>query len=143
MLYAYVLRNKRIVLSSAFILSFLLSLVQAEGGADNGVTVMDSDFDSDYEVEQEIFVDEREFDYEEVVGEETRHNIVPFRKYPGVYVIDLNGVLYALDADNGDILWAQKVSDKVMKVKDTKDVPRGFHTYGNSTSVQRIYLFPF
>lgn len=143
MIYAYISRNKRVVLSGAFLLSFLLSLAHADNGIDNGLIDDNGEFGNAYEVDNDVFVDEKEYDYEEVVGEETKHNIVPFHKYPGVYVLDLNGILYALDADNGEILWAHQVSDKMINVKDTNDIPRGYQAYGNSTSMQRIILFSF
>ena len=143
MLYAYISKNKRVVLSGAFLLSFLLSLTHADNDIGNNLIDDNSEISNAYEVDNEVFVDEREYDYEEVVGEETKHNIVPFHKYPGVYVLDLNGILYALDADNGEILWAHQVSEKLMKVKETNDIPRGYQTYGNSTSVQGIISFSF
>lgn len=143
MLYAYISKNKRVVLSGAFLLSFLLSLTHADNDIGDSLISDSSEIGNAYEVDNEVFVDEKEYDYEEVIGEETKHNIVPFHKYPGVYVLDLNGVLYALDADNGEILWAHQVSEKLMKVKETNDIPRGYQAYGNSTSVQRIISFSF
>ena len=141
MLHAYISKNKRVVLSGAFLLSFLLSLTHADNDIGNSLVDDNGEISNAYEMDNGVFVDEKEYDYEEVVGEETKHNIVPFHKYPGVYVLDLNGILYALDADNGEILWAHQVSDKLMKVKETNDIPRGYQAFGNSTSVQGILSF--
>lgn len=130
------MKMKRIAIGGTVLLSLLLSFVRADTHLEKDVVEFDSETGDDYDQEKDLYLEETEYDYEEVVGEEAAHNIIPFNKHPGVYVLDLDGVLYALDADNGEILWARKVSDKLMKVTEAQPPPKEYNGFGNSTSVQ-------
>ena len=81
-------------------------------------------------------MEEVEYEYETVVGEEKQRDVVEFHKHPGVYVIDLEGILYALDSDNGEILWIRKVSDKLMKVVEQPLPPMNYQNKKNVSSLQ-------
>lgn len=137
------MKMKRIAIGGTVLLSLLLSFVRADTHLEKDVVEFDSETGDDYDQEKDLYLEETEYDYEEVVGEEATHNIVPFNKHPGVYVLDLDGVLYALDADNGEILWARKVSDKLMKVTEAQPPPKEYNGFGNSTSVQSVVSKPF
>ena len=130
------MKLKRVAISGTVLLSLLLSFVRADPHLEKDVVEFDSEMKDEYDQEKDLFLEETEYDYEEVVAEEATHNIVPFNKHPGVYVLDLDGVLYALDADNGETLWARKVSDKLMKVTEAQPPPKEYDSFGNSTSVQ-------
>ena len=94
------MKLKRVAISGTVLLSLLLSFVRADPHLEKDVVEFDSEMKDEYDQEKDLFLEETEYDYEEVVAEEATHNIVPFNKHPGVYVLDLDGVLYALDADN-------------------------------------------
>ena len=141
--YKIVMKVKRVLLSGTLLLSLLFSFAL---GTEEG-KIEDFEYDTDNEMDffddGDVVLEDAQYDYEEVVGEETSSTVIPFKKYPGVYLIDLEGVLYALDADNGKILWARKVSDKLMRVTEAPPPPEQYGTVGNTTSLQRKFVISF
>ena len=113
----------RVLANQALLLSLLLSFALSVERFDAEEYEYEINNDIDYFEEDDVVLEDAQYDYEEVVGEGAPNNIIPFKKYPGVYLVDLEGVLYALDSDNGKILWARKVSDKLMRVTDAPPPP--------------------
>lgn len=134
------MRGRIAAAGSVVLFSLLLTFVLGEDNA----TLNSIDYENEEEetlVEQEdLVMEDAEYEYEVVVGEEKQRNVVEFHKHPGVYVIDLEGVLYALDADNGDILWARKVSDRLMRVEESPIPPVNYPERANGSSLQCISL---
>lgn len=135
----------RVIANRALLLSLLLSFALSVERFDVEEYDYEINNDIDYFEEDDVVLEDAQYDYEEVVGEGAPNNIIPFKKYPGVYLVDLEGVLYALDSDNGKILWARKISDKLMRVTDAPTPPEPYGSSGNATSLQgrrgRIRLF--
>lgn len=121
--------------------SLLISCSVAEDSTDTDSDTIDYGYDHKGSSEGDLVIDDLEYEYEEVIGEDIPKNIIPFHKHPGVYVIDLEGILYALDSDNGEILWAKKVSDKLMKVTEAPPPPMNYGEAGNGTFLQRMIVF--
>ena len=130
------MQPKRIIVTGTVFLSLLLSITPAQPLFSSDVTEFDNETTDEIEQGTDLYLDDTEYDYEEVGGEDAVNNVIPFRKYPGVYVLDLDGVLYALDAESGDIIWERKVSDRLMKVTEARSPPSEYGGVGNSTSVQ-------
>ena len=120
------------------LLSLLIANATALDISDQKRVDIDSNSKLEIKQEEDLISDDFEYDYEEVVGEDVPKNIIPFQKHPGVYVIDLEGILYALDAETGEILWAKKVSDKLIKVTEAPPPPMNYGQPVNGTSLQRI-----
>ena len=128
----------RVLANQALLLSLLLSFALSVERFDAEEYEYEMNNDIDYFEEDDVVLEDAQYDYEEVVGEGAPNNIIPFKKYPGVYLVDLEGVLYALASDNGKILWARKVSDKLMRVTDAPPPPEPYGNSGNATSLQGI-----
>lgn len=128
----------RVLACRALLLSFLLSFALSVEEIDVEEYEFDINNEIDYFEEDDFVLEDAQYDYEEVVGEGAPNNVIPFNKYPGVYLVDLEGVLYALDSDNGKIIWARKISDKLMRVTDAPPPPERYGSTGNATSLQGL-----
>lgn len=126
----------RVLACRALLLSLLLSFALSVEKFDAEGYDYELNNDVDYFEEDDVVLEDAQYDFEEGVGDESPNDIIPFKKYPGVYLIDLEGVLYALDSDNGKILWARKISDKLMRVTDAPPPPEPYGSSGNATSLQ-------
>ena len=132
---------RQIVLYCTILLSLLISYAVAIDPTESDDDSIDSEYEIKSRNEEDLVVDDLEYDFEEVIGEDVPKNIIPFHKHPGVYVIDLEGILYALDSDNGEILWAKKISDKIIKVTEAPPPPMNYGEPMNGTSLQRFFSF--
>lgn len=136
---ASIMKIERVVLYCTILLSLLISFAIADGLTGEENTGIDYEFEVHINGDQDLEIADVDYDYEEVTGNEIPKNIIPFHKHPGVYAIDLEGILYALDSDNGEILWAKKVSDKIIKVTESPPPPANYGEPLNGTSLQRIF----
>lgn len=132
------MKIERVVFFCTILLSLLISCTVADDSGGVESDTVDYEYEISVNPTDDLEIADVEYDYEEVVGEDVPKNIIPFHKHPGVYAIDLEGVLYALDADNGEILWAKKVSDKIIKVTEAPPPPMNYGEPTNGTSLQRI-----
>ena len=135
------MKIRQIVLYCTILLSLLISYAVAIDPTESDDNSIDSEYEIKSRNEEDLVVDDLEYDFEEVIGEDVPKNIIPFHKHPGVYVIDLEVILYALDSDNGEILWAKKISDKIIKVTEAPPPPMNYGEPLNGTSLQRFFSF--
>lgn len=137
---ALTMKIAQIISCCTILVSLLISCSVAEDSTDTDSDTIEYGYENKRNSEGDFVIDDLEYEYEEVIGEDIPKNIIPFHKHPGVYVIDLEGILYALDSDNGEILWAKKVSDKLMKVTEAPPPPMNYGESGNGTFLQRMII---
>ena len=120
------MKGKLFLIGGTILVSFLVSLSLGAPADDASDVEFGIEEEEGQEEVDDFSFEDPSYDYQEVVGEEAPKDVIPFQKYPGVYILDLEGVLYALDTDNGDILWARKVSDKLIRVTEAPPPPPHF-----------------